>query len=240
MVSKHGVGVDNIDLEAAKRHGVVVANAPGTNSQSVADMAFLLILACARGLPILLEQVKNKVWSSPFLGVELEDKVLGIVGLGRIGKEVGKRGQGFGMKVIYYDPVVEDKEFTSVSLEDLFKSADFVSLHAPLMKDTEKMVGEKLLSLMKEEAFLINTARGELVDEEALYRFLQEKRIKGAALDVLTFEPPFESPLLSLPNVIVTPHVSAHTKEANIKMGRIAALNVIRVLQGEEPLYRVV
>ncbi|NLY05180.1 phosphoglycerate dehydrogenase [Candidatus Sordicultor fermentans] len=240
VVSKHGVGVDNIDLEAAKRHGVVVANAPGTNSQSVADMAFLLILACARGLPILLEQVKNKVWSSPFLGVELEDKVLGIVGLGRIGKEVGKRGQGFGMKVIYYDPVVEDKEFASVSLEDLFKSADFVSLHAPLTKDTEKMVGEKLLSLMKEEAFLINTARGELVDEEALYRFLQEKRIKGAALDVLTFEPPFESPLLSLPNVIVTPHVSAHTKEANIKMGRIAALNVIRVLQGEEPLYRVV
>ncbi len=127
--------------------------------------------------------------------MELEDKVLGIVGLGRIGKEVGKKSfQGFGMKVIYYDPVVEDKEFTSVSLEDLFKSADFVSLHAPLTKDTEN-VGEKLLSLMKEEAFLINTARGELVDEEALYRFLQEKRIKGAAFDVLTFEPPFESPL---------------------------------------------
>jgi len=240
VVSKHGVGVDNIDLEAAKRHKVVVANAPGTNSQSVADMALLLILASARGLPTLLEQVKNKVWSSPFLGVELEDKVLGIVGLGRIGKEVGRRGQGFGMKVIYYDPLVEDKEFASVSLEDLFKRADFISLHAPLTKDTEKMVGEKLLSLMKEEAFLINTARGELIDEEALYRFLQEKRIKGAALDVLSFEPPFESPLLSLPNVIVTPHVSAHTKEANMKMGRIAALNVIRVLQGEEPLYRVV
>ncbi len=194
VVSKHGVGVDNIDLEAAKRHGVVVANAPGTNSQSVADMAFLLILACARGLPILLEQVKNKVWSSPFLGVELEDKVLGIVGLGRIGKEVGKRGQGFGMKVIYYDPVVEDKEFTSVSLEDLFKSADFVSLHAPLTKDTEN--GRREAAILDERrSFLINTARGELVDEEALYRFLQEKRIKGAAFDVLTFEPPFESPL---------------------------------------------
>ena len=144
------------------------------------------------------------------------------------------------MKVIYYDPVVEDKEFTSVSLENLFKRADFVSLHVPLTEDTEKMVGEELLSLMKEEAFLINTARGGLVDEEALHQFLREKRIKGAALDVLSFEPPFESPLLSLPNVIVTPHVAAHTREANIKMGKIAALNVIRVLQGEEPLYRVV
>lgn len=240
VVSKHGVGVDNIDLEAARAHGVVVANAPGTNAESVADMAFLLILSCARSLPLLLERVREKNWGSPVLGIELEGKVLGIVGLGQIGKGVAKRALGFGMEVIYYDPFVEDKTFRRVSLEELFAVADFVSLHAPLTSETRHLVNERLLRLMKREAFLINTARGELVDEEALFRFLKEGRIAGAGLDVLSFEPPFESPLLTLPNVIVTPHVAAHTREANVKMGKIAALNVVRVLEGKEPLYRVV
>lgn len=240
VVSKHGVGVDNIDLEAARVRGVVVANAPGTNAESVADMAFLLILSCARNLPLLLENVRKKDWSSSVLGVELEGKILGIVGLGRIGKGVAKRALGFGMEVVYYDPFVEDETFRRVSLEELFACADFISLHAPLTPETRHLVNEKLLSLMKKSAFLINTARGELVDEEALFRFLKEGRIAGVGLDVLSFEPPFESPLLALPNVIVTPHVAAHTKEANIKMGKIAALNVVRVLEGREPLYRVV
>ncbi|MEN3203396.1 MAG: phosphoglycerate dehydrogenase [Atribacterota bacterium] len=240
VVSKHGVGVDNIDLEAARVHGVVVANAPGTNAESVADMAFLLILSCARNLPLLLENVRKKDWSSSVLGMELEGKILGIVGLGRIGKGVAKRALGFGMEVVYYDPFVEDETFRRVSLEELFACADFISLHVPLTPETRHLVNEKLLNLMKKSAFLINTARGELVDEEALFRFLKEGRIAGAGLDVLSFEPPFESPLLTLPNVIVTPHVAAHTKEANIKMGKIAALNVVRVLEGKEPLYRVV
>lgn len=240
VISKHGVGVDNIDLEAAKARGVVVANAPGTNTESVADMAFLLILACARNLPHLLEKVREKSWGSSVLGVELEGKVLGIVGLGRIGRSVARRALGFGMQVVYHDPLVQDETFRSVSLEELFSISDFVSLHAPLTPETKHLVGERLLSLMKSSAFLINTARGELVDEEALFRFLKEGRIAGAGLDVLSFEPPFASPLLTLPNVIVTPHVAAHTKEANIKMGRIAALNVVRVLEGKEPLYRVV
>lgn len=240
VVAKHGVGVDNIDLEAAKERGVVVANAPGTNTESVADMAFLLILSCARNLPTLLENVRKKTWGSSALGVELEGKTLGIVGLGRIGKGVARRALGFGMEVVYYDPIVEDEAFRKVSLEELFAVSDFISLHAPLTSETRHLVNERLLSLMKREAFLINTARGELVDEEALFRFLKEGRIAGAGLDVLSFEPPFESPLLTLPNVLVTPHVAAHTKEANIKMGKIAALNVVRVLEGKEPLYRVV
>lgn len=240
VVAKHGVGVDNIDLEAAKEYGVVVANAPGTNTESVADMAFLLILSCARNLPTLLENVRKKTWGSSALGVELEGKTLGIVGLGRIGKGVARRALGFGMEVVYYDPIVEDEAFRKVSLEELFSISDFISLHAPLTSETRHLVNERLLSLMKREAFLINTARGELVDEEALFRFLKEGRIAGAGLDVLSFEPPFESPLLTLPNVLVTPHVAAHTKEANIKMGKIAALNVVRVLEGKEPLYRVV
>ncbi|MGQ9622578.1 MAG: phosphoglycerate dehydrogenase [Candidatus Caldatribacteriaceae bacterium] len=240
VVSKHGVGVDNIDLEEARRRGVVVTNAPGTNNESVADMAMLLILSCARCLPLLLENVKKKTWGSPVMGTELEGKTLGIVGLGRIGKGVARRALGFGMKVIYYDPLVEEREFERVSLEELFSSSDFVSLHAPLLPETKNLVNDKLLGLMKQEAFLINTARGELVDEEALFKFLKENRIAGAALDVLSFEPPFESPLLSLPNVIVTPHVAAHTREANVKMGTIAAENVVRALSGQEPLFRVV
>ncbi|MGQ9474146.1 MAG: phosphoglycerate dehydrogenase [Candidatus Caldatribacteriaceae bacterium] len=240
VISKHGIGVDNIDLEAAKRRGVVVANAPGTNSESVADMAFLFILSCARYLKVLLDQVQNKKWGSPLLGSELEGKILGIVGLGRIGKGVAKRALGFGMKVVYFDPFVEEGNFVKVELEELFRIADFVTLHLPLSPQTKRLVNERLLSVMKKEAFLINTARGELIDEEALYRFLKEGKIAGAGLDVLSFEPPFESPLLTLPNVIVTPHVSAHTKEANVKMGKIAALNVVKVLRGEEPPYRVV
>jgi len=240
VVSKHGVGVDNIDLEEAKRRGVVVTNAPGTNNESVADMAMLLILSCARCLPLLLENVKKKTWGSPVMGIELEGKTLGIVGLGRIGKGVARRALGFGMKVIYYDPLVEEREFERVSLEELFSRSDFVSLHAPLLPETKKLVSEKLLGLMKREAFLINTARGELVDEEALFEFLKNQRIAGAALDVLSFEPPFESPLLSLPNVIVTPHVAAHTREANVKMGKIAAQNVVNILSGKKPLFQVV
>lgn len=240
VISKHGVGVDNIDLEEARKRGVVVTNAPGTNTESVADMAFLLILSCARNLPLLFENVRKKTWSSPVFGVELEGKTLGVVGLGRIGRGVAKRALGFGMRVVYHDPWVEEGEFERVSLEELFSVSDFVSLHAPLTPETKHLVNEKLLGLMKREAFLVNTARGELVDEEALFRFLKEGRIAGAGLDVLSFEPPFESPLLSLPNVIVTPHVAAHTKEANIKMGKIAALNVVQVLSGQEPLYRVV
>lgn len=242
VVSKHGVGVDNIDLEAARRHGVIVTNAPGANSESVADMTFALILAFFRHLPLLIERVKNKEWGSPVLGEELSEKIIGIVGMGRIGKGVAKRALGFGMKVIFYDPLVEDggEGCCKVSLEELFARADIVSLHAPLTAETRGMINSSLLSRMKESAVFVNTARGELVDEEALYSLLKEGKIRGAALDVLSTEPPFASPLFGLPNVIVTPHVAAHTKEANIKMGRIAALNIVKALAGEEPLFRVV
>ncbi len=241
VVSKHGVGVDNVDLDAARRYKIVVTNAPGTNSESVADMAFALLLAQARRIPYFLDQVRKKVWSSSGFAVELEEKVLGVVGFGRIGKAMAQRARGFGMKVVFYDPLVEGEgDYEKVSLEELFSRADFVSLHAPLLQETRKMVNQKMLSLMKNEAYLINTARGELVDEEALFRFLKEERIAGAALDVFTEEPPFDSPLMNLPNVTATPHVAAHTREANIKMGTIAARNVVQVLRGEEPLFRVV
>ncbi|NLJ49829.1 MAG: phosphoglycerate dehydrogenase [Candidatus Atribacteria bacterium] len=242
VVSKHGVGVDNIDLHSAQKHGVVVTNAPGTNSVSVAEMAFTLILNLARKIPHYIEQIKNKEWGATSFGLELEGKTIGIVGFGRIGKNVAQYGQAFGMKVLYFDPFITEEitPYKKVELENLFKEADFISLHAPLTDETREMVNDKLLSLMKKEAFLINTARGELINEEALYLFLKENRIAGAALDVFTHEPPFDNPLLSLPNVIATPHISSHTREANLKMGNIAAENIIRVFAGEEPLYRVV
>ncbi len=241
VVSKHGVGVDNVDLDAARKHSIVIANAPGTNSESVADMAFALLLALARRIPYFIEQVKQKVWSSSGFAVELEEKVLGVIGFGRIGRGIATRAQGFGMKVVFYDPLVsEERVFNKVSLEELFRSADFVSLHAPLVGETRNMVNREMLSLMKKDAYLINTARGELIDEKALYTFLKKEKIAGAALDVFTEEPPFDNPLLTLPNVIATPHVAAHTREANSKMGTIAARNIVNVLQGKEPIYRVV
>lgn len=242
VVSKHGVGVDNIDLKAAQKYGVVVANAPGTNSVSVAEMAFTLILTLARQLPYFFEQVKKKDWGATRFGLELEGKIIGIVGFGRIGKTVGQFANAFGMKVLFFDPFISTdvSSYQKVTLEQLFREADFITLHAPLSDETREMVNDKLLALMKKEAYLVNTARGELINEEALYRSLKENRIAGAALDVFTHEPPFESPLFSLPNVIATPHISSHTREANLKMGNIAAENIIRVFAGQEPLYRVV
>ena len=242
VVSKHGVGVDNIDLKAAQKYGVVVANAPGTNSVSVAEMAFTLILTLARQLPYFFEQVKKKDWGATRFGLELEGKTIGIVGFGRIGKTVGQFANAFGMKVLFFDPFISNdvSSYQKVTLEQLFREADFITLHAPLSDETREMVNDKLLALMKKEAYLVNTARGELINEDALYRSLKENRIAGAALDVFTHEPPFESPLFSLPNVIATPHISSHTREANLKMGNIAAENIIRVFAGQEPLYRVV
>jgi len=242
VVSKHGVGVDNIDLKAAQKYGVVVANAPGTNSVSVAEMAFTLIFSLARKLPHFFEQVKNKEWGATSFGLELEGKTIGIVGFGRIGKTVGQFANAFGMKVLFFDPFIpaDVSPYQKVTLEQLFREADFITLHAPLSDETREMVNDELLALMKKEAYLVNTARGELINEDALYRSLKENRIAGAALDVFTHEPPFESPLLSLPNVIATPHISSHTREANLKMGNIAAENIIRVFAGQEPLYRVV
>jgi len=242
IVSKHGVGVDNVDLKAAQKHGVIVANAPGTNSVSVAEMAFTLILLLARKIPQFIEQVNKKEWGATRFGFELEGKTIGIVGFGRIGKNVGRYAHAFGMEVLYYDPFICDEasHYQKVGIEDLFKNADFITLHAPLTQNTREMVNERLLSLMKNDAFLINTARGELIDEGALFLTLKENRIAGAALDVFTHEPPFENPLLSLSNVIATPHISSYTREANLKMGNISAENIIRVFNGKEPLYRVV
>ncbi|MGE5587762.1 MAG: phosphoglycerate dehydrogenase [Clostridia bacterium] len=239
VISKHGVGTDRIDLAAATQCGVVVTNVPGANKDSVADFTFCLILALMRGLHLLHDRIRGGEWRSQ-TGHELRGKTLGVVGVGRIGKCVVARGAGFGMKILGYD-MVRDEEFARsynlryVSLDELLRASDVVTLHVPLTGQTGSLLGDRELAMMKSTAYLVNTARGGVVDEDALYAALKSGRIAGAALDVFAQEPPTESPLLSLPNVIATPHAASHTYEAIEVVGLTAAENLIDVLDGRRP-----
>lgn len=234
VIAKFGVGVDKIDLNAAAARGIAVCNTPGANNESVADMAFSLMLGVARNLPSVDRLVREGNWQ-PVVGCELYKKTLGIVGLGKIGKGVACRAKGFTMKVLAYDEY-PDKEFMdknsieAVSLEDLLQRSDFVSLHVPSLPQTKGLIGAKQLSMMKCSAYLINTARGDIVDENALFNTLQTGQIAGAGLDVFAKEPPLDCPLLKLPNVVLAPHIAAHTVEAIDNMGLMSACNVIDIL----------
>jgi D-3-phosphoglycerate dehydrogenase len=244
VVSMHGVGVDHIDLGAASRLGIVIANCPGANDQAVADLAIGLMVAIARNIPQADRALRDQQWGR-YSGSELWGKTLGLVGYGRIGRGVAKRALGFDMHVLVYDPYIQADQIglpdvrLTASLQEVIHSADFLSLHAALTEETRAMIGEPELAAMKPTAYLINTARGGLLDETALHKALQEKWIAGAALDVFVEEPPLGSPLLGLENIVVTPHVGAHTQEAIERMGIMAAQNVIQTLQGGQPLNRV-
>jgi D-3-phosphoglycerate dehydrogenase len=244
IVSAHGVGVDYIDLQAAARRGVMVANCPGANDQAVADLAIGLMVAIARRIPAVDGQVRQGQWGR-HSGSELWNKTLGLIGLGRIGRGVAKRALGFDMKVLAYDPYVSQEqiqplEVTLTSLDQVIAAADFLSVHAALTDETRNMIGADQLRAMKPGAYLINTSRGGLVDEAALYQALTEGQIAGAALDTFVDEPPLGSPLLQLDNVVLTPHVGAHTREAIERVGILAARNVVQALQTGEPVCRVV
>ena len=244
VISKHGVGHENIDVAAAKARRIPVTIAGGTIADSVADMAMALLLALARQIPQGNSSVKTGAWSR-FVGPELRGKTLGIAGLGQIGKEVCRRAKGFGMEVVAYD-TYPDRGFAGswgvsyVSLEELLKQADFVSLHLPVTPETRQLFNRDTLGLMKQDAFLINTARGELVDEGALYEVLASGRLAGAASDVFSKEPPGDHPLLRLENFIAMPHSASQTPEGLRRLGEVTAENALRVLRGEEPLFRVV
>jgi D-3-phosphoglycerate dehydrogenase len=243
VVSMHGVGVDHIDLSAAARLGIVIANCPGANDQAVADLTVGLMIAAARSLPRLDRELRHGGWGR-HKGSELWDKTLGLIGFGRIGRGVAKRALGFDMQVTVYDPYIDAGQVRMggvelVDLEDVITRSDFISLHSPLTPETRHMIGEAQFQRMKKNAYLINTARGGLVDEDALYTALLEKSIAGAALDVFADEPPTNCPLLTLDNVVVTPHIGAHTREAIERMGVMAAENVVRTLQGGQPHNRV-
>lgn len=244
VVCAHGVGVDHIDLEVAAQLGVIVANCPGANSQAVADLTIGLMVSIARQIPLVDRDARDGQWGR-YHGIELWKKTLGLIGLGRIGRAVARRASGFDMQVLAYDPYVDEQEALAVGvrmtfLDELIASADFLSLHTALTEETRHLIGKRELELMKPSAFLINTARGGLVDEEALYTALVKGKLAGAALDVFASEPPVGSPLLGLKNVVVTPHIGAHTKGAIERVGVLAAQNVVQALQTGEPIYRVV
>lgn len=229
VIGRAGIGVDNVDIEAATKKGVLVMNTPGGNSVSVAEHTVALMLAMARSVPQANESLHAGRWEKRhFEGQELRGKVLGILGLGRIGVEVVKRARAFDLEMIAYDPYVPslvagDLNVPLVPLNELLSRSDYISLHVPLTAETERMIGRETLRRMKKGVRIVNCARGELLDEEALAEAIRSGQVAGAALDVFAEEPPRNSPLLSLPQVILTPHIAGSTAEAQEIVGyRIA------------------
>ena len=239
VISRYGVGYETIDLEAATEFGVVVTNTPGVNSEAVADLAFSLILSLARWIPRHDSLMKRRQWKRT-VGTEMPGSTLGIIGLGAIGKGVARRARGFDMRVLAYD-VAFDKDFAGlygveeVGLEELLGESDFVSLHCPVTPETEGLISGERIKLMKRTAYLINTARAELIDEDALRDALKEGRVAGAGLDVFRTEPPWDSPLVELDNVILTPHTGACTRQTIERMALRSVENALAVLEGKRP-----
>jgi len=246
VIGRAGIGVDNIDLKAATEHGIIVVNAPGSNSLSVVELTIGHMISLARKLVEADKHVRSGQWNrKAFKGVELMGKTLGLIGFGRIGSEVARRAQVFGMDVITYDPYVNKKIADEMGVkvvetkEDVLKNADFISIHALLTDETRGMIAGPEFEIMKDSAYIINCARGGIVDEKALYEALKDGKIKGAALDVYESEPPAGSPLLELDNVVFTPHVGASTKEAQMRAGTVAAEQMLTALRGERPQFLV-
>jgi len=240
VIARYGVGVDNVDLEAATERGIRVTNTPGANSVSVAELAIALILALARNIPEACAATRQGEW--PRLnGTSIEDKCIGLVGFGAIGKQVARRLAGFDCRILAYDPFPDmpyanEHQVEIRPREYVLNQADFLSLHLPLTLKTREIVNSQFLASMKPGSFLVNTSRGELIDETALLEALTVKHLRGVALDVFTREPPgVDNPLLCLPQVIVTPHTAAHTDGATIRMGRMSVQDCLAVLRGDIP-----
>ncbi len=245
IVSNYAVGFDNIDVAAATKRGIMATNTPGVLTETTADLAFALLMAAARRLVEGDKYVRKGKWMTwgpmLLLGRDVYGATLGLIGLGRIGYAVAKRAKGFDMKVLYHDiyrneQAEKELGLEYVDLETLLRQSDFISLHVPLTPDTRHLINERTLSLMKETAILINTARGPVVDEKALYEALADKRIAAAGLDVLDPEPPkMDNPLLKLDNVTILPHIASASVATRTKMATIAATNLVAGLKGETP-----
>lgn len=239
VVGRAGVGVDNIDVPAATERGIIVINAPEGNTISAAEHAIAMMTSLARNIPAAACSMKAGEWKrTKFMGVELYKKTLGVIGLGRIGSEVVKRAKAMDMSILAYDPYIsvekaEKLGVTLTTLEEIYRKADFITLHAPLTKSTQYLIGEKELSLMKDGVRIINCARGGLINEQALYEALRSGKVAGAALDVFEKEPAVDNPLCSLENVIVTPHLGASTEEAQVNVAVQVAEQVVNALLGE-------
>lgn len=239
VVGRAGIGLDNVDVEAATTRGVMVVNAPQSNIVSAAEHTMALLLACARNVPQAHAALKAGRWErSKWEGVELADKTLGIIGLGRIGKLVAQRAQGFGMRLVAFDPYVSEDRARQMgvdlmALDEVIAQSDFVTVHLPKTKETKGIIGRELFAKAKPDLRVINVARGGIVDEEALAEAVGSGRIAGAALDVFDVEPCTESPLFGLDNIVVTPHLGASTREAQDKAGDTIAEMVKLALAGE-------
>jgi D-3-phosphoglycerate dehydrogenase len=235
VISRYGIGCDRVNLETTKKLGITVTNTPGANAGAVSDLALGLILAVARAIPMLDQTTKQGKWIRR-TGIELGGKTLGLLGFGMIGKQVARRAIGFDMKVIAYDPYMDmiyakEHKVCSKTLEQVITESDFLSLHLPLTESTQYIIDKNVIEKMRPGAVVINTSRGGLIDEEALYQALQSGHLGGAALDVYDSEPPDTSrPLYQMPNVIATPHTGAHTYDATLNMATMAVDNLIDVL----------
>ncbi len=239
IIGRAGVGIDNINLETATQHGIVVVNAPGGNTISTAELTIGMMIAAARKIPQADRSVKDGKWDrKKFIGVELRGKTLGIIGLGRVGYEVAKRAKAFDMNVIAYDPYISEERARElsvklVSFDELIEKSDIITIHAPKTKDTENMISEKEFERMKDGVIIINCARGGIVNEQALVKAIKSGKVYAAALDVYSKEPPDkDSELLKLENVITTPHIGASTREAQKNVGLIIAEDIINMYRG--------
>lgn len=245
VIARYGVGVDGVDLDAAAARQIAITNTPGANARSVAELTIALILNLARPVHAAASQVRQGQWPRT-RGLTLEGRTVGIVGMGAIGKEVTRRLAGFDVRLLAYD-VQQDAAFAAahgvqfLPLDEVLAEADFVTLHVPLLPQTSGMVDGRFLAQMKEGSYLINTSRGELIDEPALAAALASEHLAGAALDAFRSEPPApDDPLLAFEQLIPTPHMGAHTDGATNAMGRLALADCLAVLDGREPRYRVV
>lgn len=239
VIGRAGIGVDNIDVDEATRRGIIVANAPQSNIVSAAEHALALLMALCRNIPQANNSLKNCEWNrSKFQGIELFGKVLGVLGLGRVGSLVAQKAQGLGLNVIAYDPYVPKERFNQLgveridSLKDFLSQADFISIHLPKTSETIGLLNQKEFEMMKDGVRIVNTARGGLYKEETLVKYIKSGKVAGAAVDVFENEPCTESPLFELENVIVTPHLGASTEEAQEKAGTMIAEQVIAGLTG--------
>jgi len=249
IIANYAVGFNNIDIKYANSKGIIVTNTPDVLTEATAEIAVSLVLACARRIPEaenMMRENKFKEWEPELLkGIQLSGKIFGIIGAGRIGQATARRIKGFGCKIIYYNKSRKtefEKEFGArkVSLNKLMKTADIISIHLPLNSATNKLLDKEKLELMKTNAIIVNTARGEIIDEKYLIKMLKRKKIFSAGFDVYENEPNFNKELLKLKNVVLLPHIGSATIETRNKMAELAAENVINVLKGKKPLTPVI
>ena len=243
VISRYGVGYDRVDIQAAKARNIAVTNTPGTNSEAVAELTMALILSVARKIPYLDSQTKAGKWVRSTVS-ELFGKTIGIVGLGAIGKNVARCAKGFGMTVIAYDPYINQEycrqnDIISCSFEDLLPQCHVISLHLPLNEQTRHIIDSKAIAAMKDGAIVVNASRGAIIDEEAALQALKNGKLGGLGLDAFEIEPPTGSALLTLDNVVATPHTGAHTIEAMNKMANCSVENLIAVLENRLCKYRI-